>query len=348
MNLNWKAEYLGNSVADYTAALGVFLLLWIVFWVAQKVILRRLKKMAERTNNDIDDTAVELVDRIRPPFYFTVALFIGIKTLALSALVNQIMNGLITVIIVYQIIKSVEILVDFAVRKRLSDHDDKNQEAAAAIINKIVAFVLWSVGILFVLSNFGINVTSLIASLGIGGIAVALAAQNILGDLFSSLAIYFDRPFQIGDFIVAQGSSGTVKDIGIKTTRLQSIDGEEIVIPNQELTKAKIQNFKRMEKRRVAFELGVTYGTAQEKLKEIPDIIANIISAQEEAEFGRAHFKTFADSALVFEIVYHVESKEYETYMNIQQNINLALAAEFSAQGIEFAFPTQTIHLEKS
>jgi len=214
-------------------------------------------------------------------------------------------------------------------------------------ITTILKILLWILAVLVVLSNWGINITSLIAGLGIGGIAIALAAQNILQDVFSSFSIFIDKPFKVGDFIVAGDDKGVVENIGIKTTRIKTLQGEELVISNQELTETRVHNFKKMEKRRVAFTLGVAYETPTEKLKKIPEVIKEIISRESLAEFDRAHFKEYGDFSLNYEVVYYISSGDYTEYMDSHQKINFAIKDAFEEMGIEFAYPTQTIFLKK-
>jgi len=350
-NLFW-----GNSLRDYLIAIGYFVILWLAFRLLQRLLLSALKKVARRTKNEIDDTLIKIVSQIRPSFYFTLAAYVSLHTLSLNDLAARLVNGAAVIMVVYQIVMSLQIMLDFIVRRKLSalqqadaneEGEGRNLEGALGIINQIAKVVLWSVGLLFILSNLGINITSLVASLGIGGIAAALALQGILGDLFSSLAIYLDKPFAVGDAIKLGEVTGTVENIGIKTTRLRSISGEEVIIPNQELTSGQVTNLKRMKERRVKFQLGLNYSTPSEKVKIIPDLLGDIISRQANVRFDRAHFEEFGDSALIFEIVYHITSREYIDYMNAQQDINLAIKEAFEQTEIELAFPTQTVHLQK-
>ena len=175
-----------------------------------------------------------------------------------------------------------------------------------------------------------------------------MAAQNILGDLFNYFVIFFDRPFEVGDFIVVDDKRGTVEFIGIKTTRIKSISGEQIVIANSNLTGSRVHNFRRLEERRCIFTIGVVYGTPLEKLRKIPSMITAIIETEPLSTPDRVHFATYGDFSLNFEIVFFVESAEYVQYMNIVQNINFQIYEAFTKEGIEFAFPTQTIFLQKS
>jgi small-conductance mechanosensitive channel len=191
----------------------------------------------------------------------------------------------------------------------------------------------------------GYNVTTIVAGLGIGGIAVALAAQNILGDLFNYFVIFLDRPFEIGDFIIIDEKKGVVEHIGIKTTRLKSLSGEQLVVANSDLTSSRIHNYKRMENRRALFNINVVYNTSYENLKSIPELLKSIVLEQELAEFDRSHFLAYGDSSLTFEIVYYVKDSRYVIFADVQQAINLRIFEEFSKRGIEFAFPTRTLYI---
>jgi len=200
--------------------------------------------------------------------------------------------------------------------------------------------------ILIGLDNLGINITTLIAGLGISGIAVALAIQNILGDLFASFSIVLDKPFVIGDFIIIDEYMGAVEHIGLKTTRIRSLSGEQLIFSNADLLKSRIRNYKRMFERRVVFSLGVVYQTPYEKMSKIPEIIRQAVEKNDHVRFDRAHFNAFGDYALLFETVYWIQDPDYTTYMNIQQAINLDILKQFGEVGIEFAYPTQTTMLQ--
>ena len=222
---------------------------------------------------------------------------------------------------------------------------DEDETSLSSALSLILRVILWTVGILMILSNLGFNVTSLLASLGIGGLAVSLALQPLFADIFSSFSIILDKPFEEGDYIVCGEYKGTVKRIGLKTTRLEALQGEELVISNAELTAARVQNFKKLQKRRIVFAIGVTYDTPPATLRGIPKIIEDVISGKEHAEFSRAHFWEFADSSLNLEIVYFIHSSEYVDYMDTQQEINLEILEAFEKEGIEMAFPTRTVHV---
>ena len=249
--------------------------------------------------------------------------------------------------VILQVIIATQILIDYVVRKKMGEEEDVAAENAINILGKLSKWILWSVGLLLILSNLGINVTSLIAGLGIGGIAIALALQNTLSELFSSFSIYFDKPFIPGDFIVVGDKKGTVEKIGIKTTRLKALQGEELVISNKELTSAQIQNFKKMKDRRISFSFGITYETPVDKIKKIPGMVQEIIEGENGTRFDRAHFSRFDDSALNFDVVYYVQTGDYTKYMDTQQNINIKIMEAFEEMGIAMAYPTQTIYIAK-
>ena len=335
----------GNTVHTWVLAGCIFVLTVVALALFKLVLLKKLRKLAGTTSIRIDDIAVEVLQSIGVPFYFIVALYVSVQQLTLPSIVTLIIQAAFLILVVNEVIKFFEKGLSYAATMRVGSGGEQKKMSSA--LSVVIRIVLWCIGAILVLSNLGFNVTSLVTSLGIGGIAISLALQNILGDIFSSFSIAFDKPFEEGDFIVVGEYKGTVRHIGIKTTRLEALQGEEIVISNAELTSARVQNFKKMEHRRAIFTIGVTYDTPVEKLKQIPSMIQGIIDQQEHARFDRAHFFEFADSSLNFEVVYYVETREYLVYMNIQQDINLKLHEEFGKQGIEMAFPTRTVHLVK-
>lgn len=333
-----------NSVRDYLIAILIFCGLWIVLKIFQSIVLVKLKKLADKTETDVDDVAIEVASSVKPAFYLIVAIWGAFRYLTLSMLANKVVNAALIIILTYQVIASIQILIDYVVAKKL---EDKGSKSSAKLVGKIFKGVLWVIGILMILSNLGVDVTSLIAGLGIGGIAVALAIQNILGDLFSSLTIHLDKPFVVGDYIIVGKDDGVVEKIGIKTTRIRSLQGEEIVISNKELTTARVHNLRKMKERRVALKIGVTYDTAQEKMNAIPRLFEEVVNRVDKTKLGRAHFKSFEDSALLFELVYFINDRDYDLFMDINQQIQLGLKEKFEENKIEFAYPSQTIYLEK-
>ncbi|MFW5853541.1 MAG: mechanosensitive ion channel family protein [Patescibacteria group bacterium] len=335
-----------NTTWDYLIALLWLIIFLIIFKIIQSIILRKLKQWAEKTPTDIDDTVLNIITSIRPGFYVFLAFYLAVRNLDFPEPGSQIINWILIIWAVILAIKAAQTLIDYIVNKKIKT-EDPSAEQALGILTKIAKASLWVLGALFVLSNMGVNVTSAMAGLGIGGIAVALALQNILSDLFSSFAIFFDKPFVAGDFIIIGDKLGTVEKIGIKTTRLRSLQGEEIVISNQELTNAQIQNFKKMAERRIVFHFGVTYDTPTKKLRQIPELVEEIINSIDGVRFDRSHFFKFEESSLDFETVYYTASADYNDYMNAQQEINLRLKDSLEKIKVDMAFPTQTIHLVK-
>ncbi len=348
----------GNAVWSYLEAAADWVVLWVGFYLVQWVLLIRLEKWVKRTKTDLDNTVIRIVKSIKPPVIFVLSVYLAAQALVLSEGLERLINLLTVIVLSVQVVLILQILLDYLVKRRLqqkitdgtesAQENGQNIESALRMMNQIGRFVLWSVGLLFVLSNLGVNINSLIASLGIGGVAVALAAQSALGDLFSSLVIYFDKPFAVGDFIVTGDVMGTVKYIGIKTTRIKALSGEEIILPNQDITSARISNYKRMEERRVPFKIGIKYETPGDKLKQVPQVIEDIIGKIEQVRFGRAHFESFGDSGLIFEVVYFVTDPSYNLFMDVQQTINFEIKQQFERLGIEFSYPTQTLHIAKN
>lgn len=344
----WDYQVMGNSLRVLLLALIAFLVLLAFFGLLRKIGILRLKSLSKKTKTDVDDTLIKVVDSIRPLFYSYLAFYLSVRFLSLGDLSSGILDALLLIAIIYQAVVVLEMLVDYGTRKfikRSDVDDDENVEQAVNLVTKLAKILIWAFGLLMVLSNLGINVTSIIAGLGIGGIAIAFAVQNILEDLFSSFAIHFDQPFRVGDFIVVGQDRGVVEKIGIKTTRIRSLGGEELIISNKELTSVRVQNFKQMEERRSLFQFGVLYETPNKLLKEIPGIVQKIIEGIEGTRFERAHFFSFDDSALTFEVVYFVDSSDYNVFMDIQQQINLEIKEAFEKKGIGIAYPTRTVYL---
>ncbi len=331
-------------------AVSIFMILTAIFWIIQKIVLINLVKMVSKTKNKLDDIIVGAVKNIRPWVYVLVSLYVSIQVFNLSDRVEFIVTAVFLFSLVWQLIEIATQFVKYFVINFLEkDEDgdgivDLNSATTAHLVTLIAKITLWSLGLLFVLSNLGIEVVSLIAGLGIGGIAVALALQGVLSDLFASFSLYFDKPFRIGDYVVIGSDSGTVEKIGIKSTRLRTPQGQELVISNAELTSARVQNFKKMQERRVVTKIGITYETPQIKVKEVAGIVKRIFEALDGARLDRVHFTTFGDSALIFEIVFYVESSNYAEYLDIQEVFNFDLIKRFAELGIDFAYPTQTIY----
>jgi len=332
-----------SSFLEFVLAFFVFVLLFRLF---QRYILQKFKKIAKKTKTDIDDVFLKIIESIKPPFYLFLSFYLAFQFLDSGVFLEKIVNTILIIWITIQIIFAIQILIDYIIKKFFLKEKNETSKTSINLIGKIFKGILWAIGLLLILSNLGIDITSLIAGLGIGGIAVALALQNVLGDLFSSFALHFDKPFEVGDYIVIGPHSGIVQKIGIKTTRIMALQGEEIVISNQELTSTRIQNFKKMEERRICFSFGVVYEISSEKLKQIPEIIEKIIQNNKLIRFDRAHFVKFDDSALLFDVVYYISSSEYTVYRQIHQEILFKIKEEFEKKEIVMAYPTQTLYVQ--
>ena len=340
--------WLGNTVQTWLTALGIIILLLLVVRVIRTIVLTRLKTWSDRTEAKLDDFVIDFAKKSILPILYIAAIYSGLHYLDLSPKAERILYILMALVVTFFVIRLITNLIGHLlgvfITKRGKDPAKKLQLSGIMLV---VNFLVWGIGLIFLFDNLGYDVTAVIAGLGIGGIAIALAAQNILGDLFNYFVIFFDRPFEVGDFIVVDDKKGNVEYIGIKTTRIKSLSGEQIVISNSNLTNSRLHNFKRMEERRIVFMLGVTYGTSVEKLKAIPEIIKKIFDEEALARLDRVHFAAYGDFSLNYEIVFFVNSPDYNQYMDVHQSVNLKIYEAFELRGIEFAFPTQTIHLAK-
>ncbi len=341
-------EILSNSTLAWIKAAIVFFAAYFLLKIFKAVVLSRLKKLADKTKNDFDDVIINGLAAIHWPFNFFLSAYAAQYALDVSDNVSRWMHYVLIITLTYYLIRVVQAAIDVFMDNFITPKQgDREGKEMIKLISTLIKVGLWGVAALLVLSNLGYNVNSLIAGLGISGVVVAFAVQKVASDLFSSLSIYFDRPFSPGDFVKIGEDMGTVKTIGLRTTRIASLQGEELIIPNSEIVSARVQNFGKMPRRRAPFSIGVTYNTPKDKLNKIPGIVEGIIKKQKNATFDRAHFKSFGDFSLNFEIVYYVESADYNEYMDIQQKINLAIVEAVEKEKIEMAFPTQTIHLEK-
>ncbi len=346
-------QFYGNALLKWLVSLGVFFIAWVGFSILKSVAVSRIKVWTQKTETDVDDFFVGLLDGTKSFFIIVLALTIAALYLDLSQKLQNAIHSLFIVSVLLQAALWGRDTIDFFVTRLLAKRagksiEDPSVRTTGAALRFIAQIAFYSLIGLLILDNLGFNVTALIASLGVGGIAVALAAQNILGDLFASLSIVFDKPFVLGDAIAVGEQRGVVEKIGLKTTRLKSLTGEQLIISNNDLLSSRIQNYQRMQERRVAFTISVTYQTPVEKLKQIPEMIKGVVESLPKARFERAHFKGFGDSALTFEIVYWMQSGDYAEYVNVENSLNLELVRIFEEKKIDFAYPTQTLFIEKA
>ncbi len=339
-------EWLGNSVEDYLWAVGIFLGLTALVFLLRLFGLKNLIRLTQKSKTDLDDIIVTRLEQNIFPCLYAGALYFAIQYIVLPTALENVLYQIIKIFIVIQGVRFALAISMVVLEKTLLKSESASGTAYKSIFT-IIRVVVWGLAIVFLLDNMGFDVNSVIAGLGVGGIAVALAAQTILGDLFNYFVIFFDKPFKRGDFIIIDDFLGSIEHIGIKTTRLRSLGGEQLVFPNSDLTSGRVRNYKRMGERRLVFGLGVVYQTTLEQMKSIPKIIEQIICSEKDTRFDRCHFKGFGDFSLNIEVVFYVLSPDYNKYMDIQQSINFRIMEAFEQQNIEFAYPTQTLYMPK-
>ncbi|HPU77290.1 MAG TPA: mechanosensitive ion channel family protein [Thermosynergistes sp.] len=341
-------QFYGNTLLSWIIACAVGVSVFFVSMLIKNRIASRLEPLVQKKPLPPLKIALELLRHTKVFFLVVVAIFFGLHALSLPPALYRAISILTVLAFLFQMAIWFDWLIYYFVSRYVERAMVRDAAAAttAKALGIVLRLILWALILLLALDNMGIDVTAVVAGLGIGGVAVALAVQNILGDLFSSFSIVLDKPFLVGDFIVIDDFGGTVEHVGLKTTRLRSLSGEQLVFSNSDLLRARIRNYKRMYERRVVFSFGVIYQTPSEKLSAIPDIVKAIITSQERTRFDRAHFLKFGNSSLDFEVVYYVLSPDYNVYMDTQQAINLAIYERFAEEGIEFAYPTQTVYLK--
>ncbi|MCM5528172.1 mechanosensitive ion channel family protein [Parasegetibacter sp. NRK P23] len=342
-----QREYWGNSIQDYLIALGIFIGIIIAIRIFRSIILSRLKKFSANTTSNIDDILIQIVEKSILPIVNVAAVYAALHYLTLSARTSQVARIALSVVMTYFAIKLITTVLSHILTgymRRQDKWEEKQTQVKGIMI--VVNIVVWALGIVFLLDNLGFDITAVITGLGIGGVAIALASQAILADLFSYFVIFFDRPFELGDFVVVDDKNGIVEHVGVKTTRIKTLSGEQLVFSNTDLTNSRIHNYKKMARRRVLFKIGIVYNTDTALLKEAPGIIKEIIVKQENATFDRSHFMNFGNFSLDIETVYFIESPDYNIYMDIHQAVLTEIFETFNTKGISFAFPTQTLFME--
>src|SRR6056297_4244968 len=333
--------FLGNPASAYLKA-GLLLIAGILLIALLRNTLgRKLRRKGEEPDAGGRWWVAHLsFRRVVVPLLYIGTVWIAISGLALGDATTRILRGIIAAVGAIIAVRAILFMLDTSLKKYAQKTGREEDEKRAKPLLSLISFLLWMVAFIFLLDNFGFNISTLVAGIGVSGIAIAIAAQGILGDLFNYFVIFFDRPFELGDFLIFDDILGTVEHIGLKTTHIRSLGGELIVVSNSVLTGSRLRNYKHMAERRVVFSFGVTYDTGGERLREIPGVVRSIIETEEQARFDRAHFKAYGASSLDFEVVYYVLSPDYNLYMDVQQRINLAIYEAFEEQNIEFAFPT--------
>jgi small-conductance mechanosensitive channel len=326
----------------YLAALLIFAFSILILRIFKFVIIKKLKKIAEKTETKYDDIAIDMVDKIGWYFYVLIALYATFHYLEslqfdLFSEIETILYYILVAIVIYNVVKIIHALVDHS-----SDILIKRKDVDTStidLLSKIVKGTLWLIAIIIILSKLGYDVAALVTGLGIGGIAIAFALQNILGDVFASCSIFLDKPFKRGDYIIFGTEEGIVKNIGMKSTRVKALQGQEIIVPNKTLTDTTVHNYKKMDYRRIIFNFSIKYETTTTSLEKIPNLVKEIVTNIKMVRFDRAHFYKFGDFGYIFEVVYFIDSGEYSKYMDVQQEINFAIKKSFEKEGIEISYP---------
>lgn len=339
-----KTKYWSNTPLEWIVAGVLAVGVALGARIAKGFLVNRLRKLAARSETRADDIVVDTLDATRGLFYLAVGAYVGTLALDAKASVRHGLDVAILIALSAQAGLWAQTLFNKSADRWSEKRGGGESSTVAAGVKFIARLAIWAAVLLTVLANLGVEISAVIAGLGIGGVAAALALQNILGDIFASLSMYFDRPFDIGDFIVVDDFMGNVEGIGIRTTRVKSLSGEQIVFPNGDLVKSRIRNYGRMLERRIVFGFGIEYNLPSDKVERAAQIVAEIVRSVEGVRFDRAHFKSYGAYSLDYEVVYYVLSPEYVIYMNKQQEINLELYRRFEAEGIPFAFPTRTIY----
>jgi small-conductance mechanosensitive channel len=332
-------SFIGNALSRWVWCLVIAVVVFALLKVLFRLVSCNLERLAKRTTSHYDDVLSHTLSKTRFWFFGAIALFCGLQAIDLGKY-EFLPLKVLTITTFLQIG-----LWGSTAFGLLSHRLAKNAKSAQVLIRFTGEFVVWVLVGMLVLDNLGVKVASLLAGLGIGGIAVALAVQKVLGDLLASASIMLDKPFEPGDFITTGSFSGTVEEIGLKSTRIRANTGEQVVISNSDLLESRIQNFRRMNERRVNLSLGVTYQTTPENLRKVVGLVKGIIEAQELARYDRGHLSQFGDSSINYEFVYWITRPDYLAFMDTQQTVNLAITDAFATHHIDFAYPTQTVYV---
>jgi len=339
----------GNTLRQLAISFGIAALIFVLAMFAKSFAYAKLSKFASRTATGLDDSFAAAVKSTKWAIVLLLSMSLGSAFLELPPRASKIIWQISTLLTFAQIGLWLNHFAVYALilASKKGDKSEGERLESVAALKMLVIVILWVILTLLCLDNLGFNITTLVAGLGIGGIAIALAVQNVLGDFLASLSIVLDKPFVIGDFIILGNEMGTVESIGVKTTRLRSLSGEQLILSNKDLLESRLRNFKRMYERRVVFGFGITYETPLEKVEAVSAWVRDIVTSGEQIRFDRAHFKAFGASSLDFEVVYFVCAPDFGLYMDKQQEINLKLMKKFSENDVEFAYPTTLVHMAK-
>lgn len=346
MNFLQETIFFENSLQSYLISIILFIALFFIIKYFKLAFIKKLKKISEKTSNKLDDLMIEIFEKIPNFILWFISFYISILVLTLPASIDNLIGNVLLVLIVFQSVVIAKKILHFFIEKAV-EKKDKSVKTAYRAIERFAAFTFWIIAGLFVLSNFGVNITALAAGLGIGGLAIAFAFKEILRDLFSYIVILLDKPIEEGDFVTVGGQTGTVKAIGIKTTRLKSVDGEEIIISNDQITSGELRNYANAGYRRVRFIVGVAYDTPIPKLKKIKIEIQKIIESFKDNEFKNISLYNLGDSAIEFDIIFHINTRNYDLYLETKDKLNFKILEYFAKSKVEIPFPSRTIYMKK-
>lgn len=340
-----------NSIRQYLFFISVLVITLIITIYVKYIVVSNLEKIVSRSKNKFDDILLNVISSYGVPIYMYISFYFSLKFLTLPSSLNLVINKIYLIIVIYYVVITIQKIIITAFQNIVEKQllvDKEYDSSAINILKNIIIVFLWIIGILFFLQNVGFNISTILGGLGIGGIAIAFAMQNVLSDIFASISIFFDKPFKTGDFITIGLDSGTVQKIGLKSTRIKTLQGEILIVPNKELTTVRVHNFKELQTRRIEFILSLRYETPNSKLAKIEKIIREIIEEDPINKVNRIHFAKFSAYSLDFEIVYTVNDNNFIVYKDQQQRINFAIKKAFELNKIEFAYPTQNLYIEKN
>ncbi len=347
-NLTADGLLLGNSLTDWLIAGFTGIAVWFGLWIVRKLIATRYKGYSSARNPTAIRLIAYLIGNTKQVLFLAIALDAAQEALTFTDKIQHIVSNVVLILILIQVGLWAGRTVRFYLTMKEAERGaDQVFAGSLDIINFVSGMLIWSLLILVALDNFGVNITALLAGLGVGGVAVALALQNVLGDLFASLSIALDKPFVVGDNLTIDTFIGKVEHIGIKTTRLRSESGEQIILSNADILKSRVRNNGRAPELRALATIRVAYGTPVEKLKAIPKMLESIVREHDQARFDRCHLKTLGDSCLLYELSYFVRQPTINPLLDLQQAVNFRILDEFKGLGVEFAYPAQMVVLDR-
>ena len=341
--------FYGNSLADWLIAGAVALAVWSMLSILRRFLASRYKQYTTAHHSTPVRLIFYLLGHTKQFLFLALAVDAGQESLVFPQKLQHIItNSVLTLVLLQVGLWAGRSLRFYLEIKELERGADRMFVGSLDIINFVARMLIWSLLVLVALDNFGVNITALLAGLGVGGVAVALALQNVLGDLFASLSIALDKPFVVGDSLNIDTFTGSVEHIGIKTTRLRSESGEQIILSNADILKSRVRNYGRMPEQRVLMSLRVDYATSADQLRDIPKLLEDIVRAQPNLRFERSHLKTLGESSLLFELSYFVIQPKLNPLMDLQQLVNFRIIEEFQRLGIAFALPTQRVVIDRT